>query len=150
MTHDGALAAAFQFFSFRNIVYLTTFFGLTGSVLTWLGTAAGITLVTAGGMGAFAMMIGHKFMSYLKSSETGQGLHERDFVGHVGRITLSPTKARKGKIRLSVGGQMVELVSIIHPDSTREDFRYGEHALVLDIERNVALLDEADFADETP
>lgn len=145
----GALAAAFQFFSFRNIVYLTTFFGLTGSLLTWLGTAAGVTLIAAAGMGAFAMTVGHKFMSYLKASESGQGFHERDFVGHVGTIALATTKEQKGKVRLSTGGQVIELLAQVHPDSEREAFRYGEHVLILDIEKNIALIDEADFAEDT-
>lgn len=145
----GALAAAFQFFSFRNIVYLTTFFGLTGSLLTWLGTAAGVTLIGAAGMGAFAMIVGHKFMSYLKASESGQGFHERDFVGHVGTIALATSKEQKGKVRLSTGGQVIELLAQVHPDSERQAFRYGEHVLILDIEKNIALIDEADFADDS-
>ena len=34
--HGGsALSAAFEFFSFRNMVYMTTFFGVTGSVRTY-------------------------------------------------------------------------------------------------------------------
>ncbi|MCZ7555158.1 MAG: hypothetical protein M5R41_01980 [Bacteroidia bacterium] len=146
----GALAAAFQFFSFRNIVYLTTFFGLTGSALTWLGTGTLLTFLSSIGMGGFAMMIGHKFMRYLKDTESGQSLHERDLVGHVGVITLPPTKERKGKIRVTIGGQTLELLAIIHADSTREEFRYAEQVLILEFEHNIAEIDEADFLRELP
>jgi membrane protein implicated in regulation of membrane protease activity len=142
---DGALAAAFQFFSFRNFVYLATFFGLTGSALTYLGTGTLLTLLSSIGMGGFAMTVGHKFMRYLKDTESGQSLHERDLVGHVGVVTLPPTKERKGKIRVSIGGQTLEFLAIVQADSAREEFRFGEQALILEFEHNVAEIDVADF-----
>jgi membrane protein implicated in regulation of membrane protease activity len=148
--NDGALAAAFQFFSFRNMVYLTTFFGLTGSALTWLGTGTLVTLLSSIGMGGFAMTVGHKFMRYLKDTESGQSLHEHDLVGHVGVVTLPPTKQRKGKIRVTIGGQTLELLAIVQEDSVREEFRFGEHALILEFEKNIAEIDEADFIEELP
>ncbi|HOJ03241.1 MAG TPA: hypothetical protein PK916_04485 [Bacteroidota bacterium] len=144
----GMMSAAFQFFSFRNIVYLTTFFGLTGSILTWMATPAALTLLSAIGMGGFAMFVGHKFMRYLKSSESGEAVHERSLIGHVGTVSLAPTKERKGKVRVSMNGQWMEMLALVHPDSARDEYRFGEHVLILDVEHNVAQVDEAPFADE--
>jgi hypothetical protein len=142
----GELSSAFQFFSFRNIVYLTTFFGLTGSVLTLLGTAGVVTLLSSFGMGAFAMMVGHKFMRYLKESESGQSIHAREFIGHIATVTLPPARNRFGKIRLTVGAHTIEFTAVVHPECRTDEFRTGDRVLILDMEKNVACIDEAEFA----
>jgi len=148
VAHGGALSAAFEFFSFRNIVYLTTFFGLTGSVLTLLNTPAIVTTISALGMGSFAMWVGHKFMKYLKSSESGQALHVRDLIGHVAVVSLPPTRSGRGKIRVRAGDRFVELLALVHPDSRHEQLPYGARVFVLDIERNTAFVDAVDEMDE--
>ncbi len=144
---SSALAAAFQFFSFRNIVYLITFFGLTGSILTWLNIASAVTFISALGMGGFAMTIGHKFMRYLKESESGQIMHVRDLIGHVAVVTIPLAKERKGKIRIVVGGRVHSLTAVVHENSDKNTFGYGENVLILDFSNSTAKVDEADFAE---
>ena len=143
--HASPLAAAFEFFSFRNLVYMTTFFGLTGSVLTWLAMPFGITLGSALGMGLFAGVVGHRFMRYLRGSESGQAVHVHQLIGHKGAVSLPPSKTRKGKVRIVTGGNVIELIALVHEDAPDEEIPYGEEIFILSLEKDVAYVDRADF-----
>ena len=143
--HGGALHAAFEFFSFRNIVYMTTFFGMTGSVLTWLAMPFGLTLGSSVGMGFFAGMVGHRFMKYLRGSESGEALQLTDLIGHTGKVTLPPAKDRKGKILVSTARENIELIAVQHPDSEVEQLRPGDEVFILHVEKNIVFVDRADF-----
>lgn len=143
--HASPLAAAFEFFSFRNLVYMTTFFGLTGSVLTWLAMPFGLTLGSAIGMGLFAGVVGHRFMRYLRGSESGETVHVHQLIGHKGTVSLPPTKTRKGKVRIVTGGNVIELIALVHEDSAVEEIAYGEEIFILGLEMDVAYVDHADF-----
>ncbi len=145
----SALSAAFEFFSFRNMVYMTTFFGMTGSVLTWLAMPFGLTLGSSIGMGLFAGMVGHRFMRYLRGSESGEALHIRSLIGHAGRVTLPPTKTRKGKVRIETAGQSIELLALLHEDSTVDDLHVGDRVFILALNEDVVLIDRGDFLEET-
>ncbi len=144
--HGGMLSAAFEFFSFRNLVYMTTFFGMTGSVLTWLAMPFGLTLGSSIGMGFFAGMVGHRFMKYLRGSESGQALQLQDLIGHTGKVTLPPTKERKGKILISTARENIELIALQHADSQAGELRPGDQVFILRVERDLVYIDQADFA----
>ncbi|MDT8325700.1 MAG: hypothetical protein RRA94_16415 [Bacteroidota bacterium] len=144
----SALSAAFEFFSFRNMVYMTTFFGMTGSVLTWLSMPFGLTLGSSIGMGLFAGVVGHRFMRYLRGSESGEALHISKLIGHAGRVTLPPSKTRKGKVRIERAGQSVELLALLHEDSTQEELRVNDRVFILALQKDVVLVDRGDFLDE--
>jgi hypothetical protein len=144
----SALSAAFEFFSFRNMVYMTTFFGMTGSVLTWLSMPFGLTLASSIGMGLFAGVVGHRFMRYLRGSESGEALHISSLIGHAGRVTLPPSKTRKGKVRIETAGQSVELLALLHEDSVAEELHAGDRVFILALEKDVVLVDRGDFLDD--
>lgn len=139
------LASAFQFFSFRNLIYMTTFFGMTGSVLTWLAMPYGVTLGSSLGMGLFAGVVGHRFMKYLRGSESGQAVHVHQLIGHKGTVSLPPTKTRKGKVRIVTGGNVIELIALLHEDSEAEELGCGEPIFILSLDKDVAYVDRADF-----
>ncbi|MCB2203902.1 hypothetical protein KQI65_04080 [bacterium] len=144
----SALSAAFEFFSFRNMVYMTTFFGLTGSVLSWLTMPFGLTLGSSIGMGLFAGVVGHRFMRYLKGSESGDALHIASLIGHVAVVTLPVTKFRRGKVRVEAAGQIVELLSLLHESSEADEVRPGDRVFILALEKDVVLVDKGDFLEE--
>ncbi|MBR9978314.1 MAG: hypothetical protein KFH87_09515 [Bacteroidetes bacterium] len=147
MADSGAsmLHAASEFFSFRNIVYAMTFFGMTGSVLTWLATPFGLTLGASTGMGLFAATVGHRVMRYLRGSESGEVLHVATLVGHPAVVTLPPTKLRKGKVRVTHAGQVVELLALLHEDSESERIQPADRVFIVAISENIAYVDRADF-----
>ncbi|MBE0644021.1 MAG: hypothetical protein IH600_08065 [Bacteroidetes bacterium] len=139
--------SAFEYLSFRNFVYTTTFFGLTGSLLTWFEMPYGVALGSSIGMGFFAGYVGHRFMRYLRGSESGQALHVSTLIGHAATVALPPTKERKGKVRIVVGGQIVEMLALLHEDSEAEEVRPNEHVFIVAIDKDVAYVDRGDFLD---
>ncbi len=141
--------SAFEYLSFRNFVYTTTFFGLTGSLLTWLDMSFGVALGSSIGMGLFAGFVGHRFMRYLRSSESGQALHVATLIGHPARVSLPPTKERKGKIRVVTSGQIVEMLALLHEDSEAEELAPNEDVFIVAMDRDVAYVDRADFLSNT-
>jgi membrane protein implicated in regulation of membrane protease activity len=149
--HGGGVAptvhSAFEYFSFRNFVYSTTFFGLTGSALTWLAMPFTLTLVSSVGMGVFAGYVGHRFMRYLRGSESGESLHVASLLGHPATVVLPPTKERKGKVRITISGHRVEMLALLHADAAADDLRAGERVFIVAIDRDVAHVDRADFID---
>lgn len=151
--HGGGEAptvhSAFEYLSFRNFIYSTTFFGLTGSALTLLAMPSAVTLGSSVGMGLFAGWVGHRFMRYLRSSESGESLHVSSLLGHQATIVFPPTKERKGKVRVTIAGQRVEMIALLHADADpeAEALRPGEHVFIVAIDRSVAFVDRGDFLD---
>jgi hypothetical protein len=137
--------SAFEFFSFRNIVYATTFFGMTGSVLTWLATPFGLTLGASIGMGLFAATVGHRAMRYFRGSESGEVLHVATLVGHPAAVSLPLTKSRKGKVRITRAGQVIELLALLHEDSEHEIVQPADTVFIVAIDKDIAYVDRADF-----
>ena len=137
--------SAFEYFSFRNFVYTTTFFGLTGSVLTWLAMPSAVTLLSSVGMGIFAGYVGHRFMRYLRASESGEALHVATLIGHPATVSLPPSKQGKGKVRVENAGQIIEMLALLHEDSEAESLAPGERVFIVAIDRDVAYVDRADF-----
>ncbi|MBR9974739.1 MAG: hypothetical protein KFF77_04105 [Bacteroidetes bacterium] len=141
---------AAEYLSFRNFIYTTTFFGLTGSALTWLGTPFGVTLGSSIGMGLFAGFVGHRFMRYLRTSESGEGMHVSALLGHPATVVLPPTKVYKGKVRVTIAGQRVLMLALLHADADDEApvLRPGDRVFVVAIDRDVAHVDRGDFLDD--
>ncbi len=141
--------SAFEYLSFRNFVYTSTFFGMTGSALTWLSMPFGVTLASSIGMGLFAGYVGHRFMRYLRTSESGQALHVATLLGHQATVALPPTKDRKGKVRVATSGQIIEMLALIHEDSEANEIRQGEQVFIIALGNDVAYVDRADFLNST-
>jgi hypothetical protein len=137
--------SAFEYLSFRNFVYTTTFFGMTGTALSWLAMPFGVTLGSSIGMGLFAGYVGHRFMRYLRSSESGQVLHVATLLGHQAIVSLPPTKERKGKVRVAAGGQIIEMLALLHEDSEVDEIRQGELVFIVAFDKEVAFVDRGDF-----
>lgn len=137
--------SAFEYFSFRNFVYTTTFFGLTGSVLTWLAMPGAVIFGSSIGMGIFAGYVGHRFMRYLRASESGQALHVATLIGHPATVSLPPSKQGKGKVRVENAGQIIEMLALLHEDSEAESLAPGERVFIVAIDKDVAYVDRADF-----
>ena len=141
---------AAEYLSFRNFIYSTTFFGLTGSVLTWMAMPFAVALGSSVGMGLFAGYVGHRFMRYLRGSESGEGMHVAALLGHPATVVLPPTKQHKGKIHVTIAGQRVLMLALLHADADDEatELRPGEHVFVVAIDRDVAYVDRGDFLDD--
>jgi len=141
---QGVAVEAVRFLSFRNFVFFTAFFGLTGSVLTWLTLPAFITAMSSIGMGMTSAYGGFRFMKYLKQTETGKTLDLSDLRGHLATVTINFTKEQRGKIAVSRGDSNLQLLAIAAEEADREAFRNGETVIISRVVNGVACVIEAD------
>lgn len=129
------------FLSVRFWVFFLCFFGLTGIVLTLLALAGKWTaLVLAVAMGAVTGFAAAFIIQRLKRAEVGLAVTEEEFKGKEATVLLPLEPGGRGKVRLEVRGQMVDLVARCDGEVTVDR---GRKVLVIDMEGSVALVEPA-------
>lgn len=128
---------AVKFLSFRNIIYFTTFYGLTGTVMTLLGTASLLTFTAAFGIGSLSWFAGHRLMKYLKSSESGQALNSSSFVGRQGKVIVATRKDKIGKVLVISNNEINELLVKVSDSAEKDSFAKGEQVLIIDYSKGI-------------
>lgn len=141
----GLMAEAAQFFSIRNIIFFLTFFGLTGSVLSWLDTNSIVTFLSSMTMGVFSAGFGYAFMKYIKNSDSGESISIRSLTGRVGKVVLPATKNKRGKVLISSSSGTIELTAIVSEASDEDELKIGETILVIDFSDNDAIITKSDL-----
>ena len=141
-THGVSLSDFWiPFLSVRFWVFFLCFFGVTGIVLTLLALAGKwATLVTAVGMGTVTGFAAAFIIQRLKRAEVGLAVTEEDFRGREAQVLLPIEAGERGKIRLEVRGNTVDLVA--RCDGERS-IGTGRTVLVIEIEDGVALVEPA-------
>jgi membrane protein implicated in regulation of membrane protease activity len=126
------------FVSVRFWVFFLCFFGLTGTIFSLLALAGKwMTLVAAVGMGAVTGFAAAFIIQRLKSVEVGKALDEEDFKGQEGTVMLPLSPGGQGKIRLEVGGNIVDLVARSEEQTPIER---GRKVLVIDFKEGEAVV----------
>ncbi|MCB9783400.1 MAG: hypothetical protein H6751_10605 [Candidatus Omnitrophica bacterium] len=143
--HGEGLMAAIQFLSFRNLIFFSAFFGLTGSLLTWTGSSFLVTLISAIVMGLFAAILCHKLMIYLKTSESGEVSNLSECVGLNARITLPVAVGQRGKISISTNERKIQMLAEVAEEATKKNFSEGENATIVRFVDGVAHIAGEDF-----
>jgi membrane protein implicated in regulation of membrane protease activity len=124
------------FVSVRFWVFFLCFFGLTGTVFTLLALAGKWTTLTAAiGMGAVSGFAAAFVIQRLRKVEVGRALNEEDFKGQEGLVLLPLAVGGRGKIRIEVGGQIVDLIA-----RSDEAIERGAHVMVIDFRDNEAVV----------
>jgi len=141
----GLLAEAAKFFSFRNIIFFLTFFGLTGTVLTWLDMNSVITLLSSLGMGLFSGGLGYILMKYIRNTESGESLTLSDMKGRIGIVVLTASKTKRGKVLISTPFGTREMTAIVAETYENDELLRGEKVLVIDIADNNAIITKSDL-----
>lgn len=135
---------AIKLLSLRSFTYFSAFFGLTGTVMTWIGSAFITTLLSAIFSGSVAVFFGYKLMAYLKSSESGQALSTRSFIGRKAKVIIPITPNKMGKILVEISGQNVELTAkVASPDDN--SFAPRDTVLIVSFSGNVAIVSKYDI-----
>ncbi len=143
--HGEGIAAALQFLSFRNIVFFTAFFGLTGSLLTWFGISFPLTLAAAIFMGLGAAAMIHKAMNYLKRTQSGALRSIREVEGLRARVQIPVTKDQRGKISVNTTDQRLQFVAVVADEANAESFQSGATVTIVRIRNGIAEIAEEDF-----
>ncbi len=113
--HAGALDAAFGWLplaSLRFWILFATFFGLTGSLLPLAGLTT--TAVVAPLAALNGWLIGAattRLLTTLKHRTVGSALRPDHWLGEPGRVLLTVAPGGTGKVRISTGGRVVDLLA---------------------------------------
>ncbi len=143
--NSAHITDAIKFFSFRNIIFFLTFFGLTGTVLNFLHFGSILTGLVSFVMGGFSAGFGYQFMKYLKNSETGTDSSIKLLEGRIGKVVIPVSKNKPGKLLLESRGQYFEIQALIAENSEYDYLKRGEEVLVLEIINNMAYIEKNDL-----
>lgn len=125
--HDGGLVEAggdavwMPVLSLRFWTYGSCFFGLTGSLLTWLELAS--TLATFGlslGMGFGCGYAASWTFRQLRSATGAMPIGSKHYVGALGEVLVPVGVERTGKIRCTLRGQDIDLLALSAEEATLE------------------------------
>src|SRR5262245_56993423 len=92
--------------------YFLGAFGLSGLLLTWLGSPLswGVAPV-ASAVGYVAGLFSTQLVRRLRRSETDSSVRAGELVGTVARVLLPVGKEHPGKVRVQVKGKLVDLIA---------------------------------------
>ena len=140
IVHDAGSAVSFV--SFRNFVFFSAFFGLTGVVLDLLAIPFFWGLIGSLALGSFAWVSGYKFMKYFKASETGKSIDIYSLKGKSAVVTIKVSKAKNGKVFVNAGSEKFEMQARLSSISKRDEINAREEVLIIDIRNNILYIDE--------
>ena len=96
----------------RNLIFFLATFGITGTLLTALGSARSLVLPLALGMGGAAWVTTYGVFTWLRrTNSAGDLVSDEGLEGHVARVTLPIHPGERGRVVCLVGGQEVYLVA---------------------------------------
>ena len=146
--HGGADATGLwlPFLSVRFWVFTLCFFGLSGTLLTLAGSGPLLTPLLAAAVGLVCGTGAAWAVHQLgKTGTLGHVAGDRDFVGAVGTVLVSVGPGSRGKVRVQIQGQAVDLVATTADD---ERLAVGAQALVVEVVDDVATVTRAPLEDE--
>lgn len=143
--HGEGLTETIKFFSLRNIVFFIAFFGLTGTVLTWLGAWPIFSFPVALAMGFFSATLMHKTLRYLVKSEVSGGVNLEDLAGLSAKVMIGLSRTQRGKISLKAGGQYMQILALVADVAGLPEFKPGEEVVILEVKNGVAYVVEKEF-----
>jgi len=137
--HPGqGLHTVFRYLSFRAVVFFLAFFGLTGSILTWLGNSWVVTFPIAAVMGIGSGAGIQSAIRYLQRTESGQGFDLKQIEGSRARVLLDCTRDRRGKILVDMRERTMQLLALVADEASRESFAAGDTVIVVSVRDGVA------------
>lgn len=142
--HSDSIDAV-KFFSLRNITYFFAFFGLTGTLLNFLGSSQIFTFLASIFLGTISATTGYKLLKYLKSTETGDTFSLNELIGKTAVVSLPMNSGSRGKIVVEQNGQTFELPAEISKESLKGNFSARDNVIILEIINNNAIIIESDI-----
>jgi membrane protein implicated in regulation of membrane protease activity len=139
--HGHADAGAIAIFlSLRFWTFGLLAFGLVGTILHFLHLAGGlVTPVAAALMGLGSGFLAAYTFRLLDRTQSTSGAEASDAIGQVGRVLVPIERGKRGKIRIEVRGQSVDLLA----SSDDERLRDGDQVVVEEIRGTTAHVSRA-------
>ena len=125
-------------FSIRALFLFAAFFGLTGSVLTWLGSAEPLVAVLSVLTGLLIGLGGNYVIKRFAYEQVSSDVSINDLRGKTAQVMIPFEGDEKGKITLVARGNRLQLVARALDDESHEAFRRGEEVVVVRMNGRVA------------
>lgn len=139
LSHDAAAGVGLvDLLSLRFVFLFAAFFGLSGTLLDLIGTAAGPTLIMSILTGLVVGLGGNYLIKTVGYRSVSSEITGDDLIGHTGRVTVPFASGERGKVRLVSKGKEVVLIARSLDDTRRIEFEPGEEVVVVRLDGSVA------------
>jgi len=122
--------------NFRSIVLGSTFFGLSGVVLSTMDTSAILTVVTALVLGFVAAAVNSGVTTFVVNNEQSSHVTMRDIAGTSAEVMLPIADERRGQVRAQIAGQTEYFTAL--PYKAGYSFEPGETVVVIEVDQGMA------------
>ena len=129
--------------SLSTVAMVFATFGVCGLLLGVAGIGDGATLAGAALTAAIAGALNRTAFAYLRRSDYGATVEDGQLAGATGRVVLPVAGDRRGRVAVSVRGQLVYLTAQVGPGVTSE-LEVGAPVLVVEVSKGVATVDRLD------
>lgn len=135
---DTGLIAVFLSLRFWTFALLA--FGLVGSILHFFALASPIvTGIASSVMGLASGSLASFTFRFLHQTQVSSGAEARDAVGQVGRVLIPIERGKRGKVRIALRGQTVDLIA----STDDERLQDGELVIVEELRGTMAHVSKA-------
>jgi membrane protein implicated in regulation of membrane protease activity len=134
---SGAGSVVASLLSFRTLVFVAAFFGVTGLVLPVVGAGPVITLIAAISVGVFAGFLNDRLVHYVKRTSGGVGVEAIEMSGMPATVKLPVAHGRRGKVQIELDGRSVSMVAEPYIDGDRA-WGVGDTVVVVEVRNGVA------------
>ncbi len=125
-------------FSIRALFLFAAFFGLTGTLLTWMGSGELLTALLAVLTGLAVGLGGNYVIKRFAYETVSSTVGADDFRGKTAQVLLPFKGSEKGKILLVAKGDRMQIVARALDDESLEAFERGEEVVVVRMEGSIA------------
>jgi len=127
----GAGPGFVDLLTIRTLFLFATFFGLTGMLLTWTGSAEPTTAIIASTLGLTIGFGGNYIIKKVAYQHISSDITTNDMKGMTGKVLIPFSGSERGKISLVVKGNEVRLLARSLDDSSEEQFVPGDEVVVV-------------------
>jgi len=124
--------------SIRALFLFAAFFGLTGTLLAWMGSGEFLTAVLAVLTGMVVGLGGNYVIKRFAYETVSSTVGADDFQGKTAQVLLPFKGPEKGKIMLVAKGDRMQLVARALDDESLEAFELGEEVVVVRMDGRIA------------
>lgn len=129
-THVGS-GSFVDLLSLRTLFFFLAFFGLTGTLLSWTGTGATLTVVTATILGLLVGLGGNYVIQRIGHARVSSEITSSDLTGLTGRVLIPFSGEERGKISVIVKGSELRLPARSLDVESPESFDPGDEVVVV-------------------
>ncbi|TDI74713.1 MAG: hypothetical protein E2O84_05465 [Bacteroidetes bacterium] len=129
---------AVDLLSIRTLFLFAAFFGLTGVLLNYTGSAEPATGLISVMTGLTIGIGGNYIIKKFAYQSVSSQVTPRDITGKTGRVILPFGSDDKGKILIEAKGKRIQLIARSLGDDPAESFRQGDEVVIVRVNGRVA------------